>query len=570
MLYTCDFETTTDPNDCRIWSWGLCDINDPDNFDIGIDIGTLFQRFKKKSVKLYFHNLKFDGEFILYWLYRNGYEYKANKEDLISKSFTTLISDKNQWYSIVICERKRFRNSVYINIYDSLKILPFSVEKIAKAFKLDISKGSIDYDKYRPVGYTPTEKEFDYIKKDCQIVAIGLKTLFDQKLTSMTAGSNALKDFKRLLGVSRFADLFPAPWYDADVRESYRGGFTYLSKRFQQQEIGSGIVLDFNSLYPAVMRNELLPFGEGLHFEGEYVPDKIYTVYVQMLTCQFRLRPDHIPTIQIKGDNLMFNPVDYIEYSDGHDVTMCMTNVDLQLFFEHYDVYNIDYHSGWKFKAATGIFNEYIDFWSEVKINAKLDDNAGMYTLAKLMLNSLYGKFALNPSVAGKLVEYDKENDMIHYKKSKPTIRIPIYIPVGAFITSYARNKTIRAAQSVYDRFIYADTDSLHLTGTDVPTNLDVDPIKLGALKHEFTFSKAYYVRPKCYLEYGYDPEKSSQKEKLKVTAAGFPESCHEQITFENFRVGATYKNILRPMHVPGGIVLEQYEKTLRDKGYYF
>ena len=80
----------------------------------------------------------------------------------------------------------------------------------------------------------------------------------------------------------------------------------------------------------------------------------------------------------------------------------------MELFFNHYDIYNIEYHSGWKFKSTIGLFTEYIDKWTDVKIKSTLEGNKAMRTLAKLMLNSLYGKFALNPNVQSKIPYYDE------------------------------------------------------------------------------------------------------------------------------------------------------------------
>ena len=232
-------------------------------------------------------------------------------------------------------------------------------------------------------------------------------------------------------------------------------------------------MLDVNSLYPFIMYSKNLPFGEGLYYEGQYKTDPLYPLYVQAFSCQFKLKKNHIPTIQIKHG--IFNPVEYLTNSGDHEIDMTMTNIDLALFFEQYEVYNIQYVDGWKFKSAAGMFKDYIEKWSEIKISAKLDGNPGLYVLAKLMLNSLYGKFALNPDVKSKYPIFDPETGILQLKDDKPEKRIPIYIPVGTFITSYAREHTIRAAQSVYSRFIYADTDSLHLTGLEPPASLDID-----------------------------------------------------------------------------------------------
>ena len=239
---------------------------------------------------------------------------------------------------------------------------------------------------------------------------------------------------------------------------------------------------------------------------------------------------------------------------DGEDVTLCLTNVDLELFMEHYNVFNMEYHSGWKFKSTIGLFKDYIDKWNKVKMESTLNGNKAMRTLAKLMLNALYGKFALNPGVQSKLPWYD--NGVIKYKLGEKETREPIYIPVGTFITAWARYKTISSAQKVYDRFVYADTDSLHLVGTEIPDMLEIDPVKLGAWKHESTFTRARFIRQKSYIE--------EIDGVLNITCAGMPDRCYQYVTWDNFHTGATYAGKLGMAHVNGGIVLKDIPFSIK------
>ena len=57
----------------------------------------------------------------------------------------------------------------------------------------------------------------------------------------------------------------------------------------------------------------------------------------------------------------------------GEIVCLVLTNVDLKLFLEQYDVYDLEYISGWKFKSKKGIFTEYIDKWITRKNNATIE-----------------------------------------------------------------------------------------------------------------------------------------------------------------------------------------------------
>lgn len=570
MLFTADFETTTDPLDCRVWACGICSIDETHSFKYGNSLDWFFE-FAKNNIgsTFYFHNLKFDGEFILCYLFEHGYKHITDRKKLKTKTFTTLISDKGQFYSLEICFNKEEDKMEKITIYDSLKILPFSVEAIAKGFNLPISKLEIDYGEKREIGHILTRQEIDYLRNDVEILSRALLTLFNQDLRQMTQGSNALYDYKKIIGKKNFSKWFPIPDYDFDIRQSYKGGFTYCDPRRQKQDIGEGIVLDVNSLYPSVMYYQPLPYGEGIFFDGKYKPDKLYNLYVQMFTCQFELKENYIPTIQLKN-NLSFIPTDYLSSSDDEEVTMCLTSVDLELFFEHYHVYNITWHSGWKFKSTTGLFKEYIDKWNAVKMESTLNGNKAMRTLAKLMLNALYGKFALNPNVQSKIPYYD--NGIIKYTLGGKEKRNPIYIPVGTFITAWARHKTITSAQKVYDRFLYADTDSLHLIGTEIPKDLEVDPIKLGAWKHESTFTRARFVRQKTYIEETlcdnsfYLPDINLYgSTKMNITCAGMPSRCYKHVTWENFISGSSFKGKLQFTHVQGGIVLKDIDFTIKS-----
>lgn len=556
MILTADFETTTDENDCRVWTYGICEIGNPDNFIYGNNIDD-FLNFCKRSNNstLYFHNLKFDGEFIMIRLFELGFRHVTDRTELEAKTFTTLISNKGQFYSMKIVFEVKGKKKKFVTIYDSLKILPFSVKEIAKGFNLPISKLEIDYHEKREVGHILTSDEIEYLKNDVTIVANALHVLFSEGLDKMTQGSNALNDYKRTVTEKKFNKWFPIPDYDSDIRRSYRGGFTYLNPKYKDIDISEGIVFDVNSLYPSVMYYEKLPYGEGIYFEGEYKEDFLYNLYVQMFTCQFELKENHIPTVQLKN-NLAFIPTEYLESSNGNDVTMCMTCVDLKLFLEHYDVYNIEYHSGWKFKSTTELFKTYIDKWSNAKIKAKKEGNKAMYLLSKLMLNALYGKFALNPNVQGKIPYYN--NGMIKYMEGEKEQRNPIYIPVGTFVTSYARNKTIRSAQSVYDRFIYADTDSLHLIGTEIPETLEIDETELGKWSHESTFTRARFLRQKSYIE--------EVDGILHVTCAGLPESCYKYVTWDNFHEGVIYEGKLQAKRVKGGIILKDTTFEIKPK----
>jgi hypothetical protein len=576
--YVADFETTTDINDCRVWAYAICEIENQENIVIGTTIDDFMKwcEERKENDTIYFHNLKFDCQFIIDWLFRNEYVHTTKPEEKATKTFNTLISDKGLFYQVEVIFKKKGKKVNKVVFLDSFKLIPLSVDAIAKSFKLPISKLEIDYNAHNdlPIGSPLTLQEEEYIKHDVQIVAYAIKYFHSQGLDKMTIGSCALSEYKKLIKKKNFNLYFPTPKYHDDVKQSYRGGFTYLNPKFAEKTIGKGIVLDVNSLYPSVMYENYLPFGTPIYFTGKYEPDPIYPIYTQMIRCQFELKKDKIPTIQIKY-GYTFRSNEYLTNSGETEVVLCLNSVDLELFFEQYDVYNLEYISGWKFKATKGLFTEYIDKWSNNKIQAKKEGNHGLYLISKLFLNSLYGKFGTDTRVTSK-IPYLSDDNQIHYKDGETEYKDGIYIAMASFITSYARRKTIKSAQRIMDnykegkskiQFVYADTDSLHCVSPnfELPEGLDIDPTKLGAWKYESKFNKAKFLRQKCYIENSTEDIDNDDPEfELKITVAGMPKDCHEFVNFNNFKIGASFKGKKQPKIVPGGVVLSEIDFTIK------
>jgi len=135
---------------------------------------------------------------------------------------------------------------------------------------------------------------------------------------------------------------------------------------------------------------------------GKYKEDKIYPLYIQMITCSFEIKPHKIPTIQIKNNRSFFRENEYLESSQNEIVCLVLTSVDLKLFLEQYNVYDLEYVAGWKFKGTDILFKKYIDKWIARKNKATIEKNAGQRQIAKLQLNSLYGKLAKSLEVKSK------------------------------------------------------------------------------------------------------------------------------------------------------------------------
>ena len=582
-----DFETTTDAADCRVWAWGLVDIDDP---ELVVDMDNTIESFCDhlsliENSIVYFHNLAFDGMFVIDFLLRNGYKYLLDGR-LMKYEFETVISNMGKFYSITV----RWGTGNRTEFRDSLKKLPMTVARIAKAFKLPMKKGEIDYHEYRPVGHVITDVEADYLARDLRIVALALKQQLDQGMNRLTVGADSLAEFKEIFGKKYFEKLFPilSPTMDEEVRRAYRGGWTYSDERWRGKVVHRpGKVYDVNSLYPSVMYNRVLPYGMPTYCDDVPEVTDEHPLFIAAITFTAKLKPGHLPCIQIKGSPL-FGSSEYQKVIE-EPVSIACTNIDLALWQDHYDLDILSWDGAWQFAGMTGIFNEYIDKWMYVKANSE----GGMREIAKLHLNSLYGKFATNPNVTGKFPVLDSETDTVKLILGPEEMRNPVYTPMGVFITAYARDLTIRAAQENYTNFAYADTDSLHIfddpnvqtTYTECPmkgcdgyhvSSLDVDGSRLGAWKHEMNFDSAIYVRAKCYSERYVDwktrctcdtevPYAHARGCGYSTHIAGVPLEIARQIVFSDFYHDHKLKGKLTAKTVPGGVVLAETEFTLKN-----
>ena len=584
-VWAADFETNNSFENNTVWAWGLMNIEDKTNaLDYGNTIESFIDailKFPNKSL-IYFHNLKFDGTFIVSELINRGFKYDFDHELKKQKSFYCIIDDMNQWYKISI----RYRKKSIISIQDSAKKIPMGVADMPGAFGIDTKKGNLDdkedegYQVVREKGHLLTPFEVDYLKRDVVILKEALKFMYDNGLTGMTIAGDAMKMFQKFITKNDFDLLFPVISYDMDedLRKAYRGGWTYCLKN---QTVGEGLVFDVNSLYPSVLYSETLgkkhlyPIGVPEYFKGKYVKDKSHPLFIQHFKATFVLKEGYLPFLQKSSGFARNSKQEYItEQFEVED--FYMTNVDLELFKKHYKILTIEYVDGYKMQGLMGMFDEYIDHFIDMKI--KNNDNPGLRTIAKLYLNSLYGKFGMSKIRRSKFpeIEDDKLKLKMEMHGDKDYEMTDGYrVDVAAFCTAYAREVTLTAAQECHKhgRFCYADTDSIHITGLETP-NIHVHRTELGAWKNETVFKKAKFIRAKTYCEFGHDPYKN-KPDKWDVKCAGMSKECKEEIVKMNnfpeiFDIGFTtddyekLKGKLRPIRTKTGTVLVESSFSIK------
>lgn len=580
--YVADFETAATPElllENPVWCWAVASVETGHCEVKGTKIDAFMDwAVRQDKADIYFHNLKFDGEFITYWLLTHDYTHEPNEtfnRKCPPGTFTTVISGLGQWYAVAVRT-----DAGVVTFKDSLKRIPLRVEAIPKAYGLDSAKGSIDHKVLRPAGYVPTAIEWDYVVHDVEIVAQALAKQDELGMTRCTVGSNALAHFKE--GITgegtywekrkRWARVFPElkAEDDAFCRAAYLGGWTYANPAFSGEMHGAGCVYDVNSMYPGVMLRYPFPWGHPVAKGAGMVPkhyQRAGYVFFQRATFTAKLRSGCPPILRVR-DSPRFHMNRYITDTAvstftgepcNPAITATLTNVDWDMLLDYYDVEVLKYDSYMVFRAKTGLFDDYINEWAEAKISAGKSGNIGLRTISKLYLNNLYGKFGTSPYRAEKAPYFDPEAGKVRYRISPAEAPQGGYVPVAALCTAYARREVTQAAKRNWSRFLYADTDSVHLLGTEAPQGMELDEHRLGAWAHEADFTQGKYIGAKCYAEkIGGD---------WKITVAGMPDGCKESMLVEDdFHIGYVAQGKLIPRRYPGGVILQETTFEIKER----
>ena len=578
--------------------------------------------------KVYFHNLKFDGNFILHyleeqkfelWAYGEGKDqrlFESNMTTMPTRTYTVMIDEMGQWFTITI----KFKNKI-TQFTDSLKLLPFTLDNIGKSFETEFRKSSIEYKGNRYANCPTTPEEDDYIRKDVLVLHEALNKLFDMTGEErMTIGSLCMHDFsyssfhdrKEMKAVFPDLSKVECPIQDfASVdeycRKAYRGGWTYLKKGKENtpekpQLIYNGCTADVNSLYPSMMHSEsgnYFPYGKPKFFKGD-IPEEVIeksknhkVYYFIRIKTRFYLKKDHLPCIQIKG-NPLYPPRTWLETSDVNGssiykdidgniqkciVEMTLTQTDFQLIQDHYELKDLEIIDGCYFRCVKGIFDKYIDKWAKIK----QENKGAIRTLAKLFLNNLYGKLSTSPRNYYKIPFID-ENGILRCKLVQDKDKDASHIACGAAITSYARNFTIRHAQENYEHFIYADTDSIHCDcSPEELIDIKEHPTAFQCWKIENEWDKAVFVRSKTYIEHTIKEDREDcdpyylikcagmgkgAKKEVERRLLGKPKKdekkCTDKIKLKDFCKGLSVSGDLTATNIRGGVLLVDSEFVLR------
>lgn len=225
---------------------------------------------------------------------------------------------------------------------------------------------------------------------------------------------------------------------------------------------------------------------------------------------------------------------------------------ELKFVVNNYN-YKISPVYGYKFKKGSNMFTFFVERYYEMKKNFYNKGELSVSIIAKMLMNSLFGKFAMKTNK--NIIRYvnKEESDLIHlyhnvydnfsfsedleYIKYSSMINDHFYelhsleeygqlshkldinnkefqssLPVAISITSYARIYMHSIMKEILDlggKIYYIDTDSI-ITDIDLPDYLLGNCI--GQFKLEFRAKEGYFIAPKLY--YLENSEKSIIKAK--------------------------------------------------------
>ena len=569
-LYVADFETVVDKEpekqeETEVWAYGIAELFDgTEDVKIGNSIDDFFSYIRKGQRRtkniIYFHNIKFDGSFILDYITRElgfkpafddvSHSFKKEK-DIAEKEYTCVITDLGIWYNIIIKY-----DGYLIEFRDSYKLLPFSIEDLGPAFETKYRKLEMEYkgDMHKGCNITPEQQA--YIRNDILVPKEALEKFFNEikvyKNPPLTISQSALTNFKKNFSKDEWALYFPnlaeieldeniygSKTIDAYIRKSYMGGWCYVDERY------TGIVNDYtktydvNSLYPSCMRDHNNPMPVGIPVMtkkqtdiANYPKDSYYFIRFK---CEFDIKTGYFPFIQLKHDthyrsneNLKTSRWDLWGNSlRGYKPTITLSKTLFLLFIQCYNIKDFEFLDMAIFNVEYGLFDSYVDHYMSMKEEAVRTKNKVKKNISKLYMNSLYGKFGRNPENSFKIPLYNEDNEIVDYIFDQGEDNKPVYIPIASAITSYARAFTVKAAIQNYEYFRYSDTDSVHLCCDPSynPKGITLHESKLSCWKEECISEHSIFVRQKTYIEYTLNKE-NKQLSEYDIKGCGMSDRC--------------------------------------------
>jgi hypothetical protein len=509
---------------------------------------TLFPT-KSKSLIVYAHNLSgFDGIFLLNHLLPFG-----KVEPII-------------YNSKLIAIKVRLINGKTVTFKDSYLLLPSSIRKLCKAFKIEESKGLFPFSlrnifykgifpaykywtgitleqyldmkmEWKGKTWSFKDEAIKYCNLDCKClfeILVKFNDLIYNQFSVSIHNSLTLPSLSMRIYKSKFMPQNTiyqlTPNIDRDIRQSYTGGAVDVYK--PHNRISSWLInynieyeklfyYDVNSLYPFIMANTPMPVGTPKAFKGDIRainPDAFGFFYCEITS------PSDIahPVLQQR-----IKTVGGIRTIAGTGSwTGWIFSSELDNAANH--KYQFKIIKGYEFEKGY-IFKDYIETLYALRMQYDKDDP--MNYVAKLLMNSLYGKFGMKTQstkvdIYNILDEAELKvfNEMVdtegpaiqdwlqidnHFIVIRDNIPNPYHnedndhyhgldvnVSIAAAITAGGRMWMSTLKNNPDITLFYSDTDSAI---TNKPLKSFLVGSNLGQFKLECVITRAVFLAPKVY-----------------------------------------------------------------------
>lgn len=639
----------------RVYAWGISNTEN-DNVVYGNDLKSFFNFFNKvkhyeinkikgkitlnkvKQIKqnltfsIYVHNLGWDIEFLKYYLLNNGFSYynsvvkynKKIKTKYEPKSFH-IVENDNVVYSAninlesteveYVSKNEVVKDNIFVklNFIDSYKILPFSLDNIAKnVINIDEKyyklSDEYDYDKVRPINHELTELEKKYLYNDVYILKEFIKQFYEPIGTScQTASSISFdkfiqgkygeKSYKKFL--NDYPSLYEYKKIYNIIKDSYKGGWTQANRKYKHLHLKNinGTSIDINSSYPSVIKYKPLPYGIPTLYNGYKKANKNQ---LNLLTIGFNVfynknEDNLIGEIQVGAINKNVFGLNSTEYlasnlidgvpkgtngkSEDYRYVINIWEFELNNILENTVLEDYDVLNTLQFKSNIGNFGKIVDDYTLMKIEGKKEGNNIKQNFAKLILNSFYGKLASKPERLERKVVLNKNNIATSEQTDVEYLAEKKFYPAfSSCTTAWARvNLRTQLYKLGYNNILYFDTDSLYtlLPKEEVIKKLGnyrtvvddveilnddnmLDKYELGKWDIEKTYTEFKTIGSKKYIL-------KQKNNDIVCKCCGVPQDARETLTFETFKIGYEIKNKKAKKKVRGGYVILQTDYKLRD-----
>lgn len=475
-------------------------------------------------------------------------------------------------YKLWVPYRNKDRH-VYVHAVqyqDFMKLIPNGLAKLLNDLDVTDNEGkavrklTMDYQQVNTTINGISESDIDYCCNDVKGLYFAIKkfnetlneqsngecSIFGLDTNIMTAGGFAKRELLRSLypnihgykkRIARYHTQHPITQeMDIFVRENhlYRGGISYVNplykgKLLTADKMGCKMYrYDVNSEYPYAMAsiNDLIGLSKRVHY-SDYLKMKDKNEYEAVLLLNSVTGIVKNNYLGMWYDPFKKSYVDIIDESQPH-LMFERELIEMSNWYNDFE-YTCEYVYLWK--KGPKNYAKFVNDNYKLKATAKKDNNKTLTLIAKLLLNSSYGKLAERIERGTGHYELNKETGAIHFIRDDVEISTAssMNVVIGALVTSYARCYILSKIREVCGndikhKFVYIDTDSIHAFAEYDKA----DAYTLGGLKLEATCEAVKYILPKTYVDIE------------KINADG-------TIDFENFEIhtkGVNIKSVINSL----------------------